>query len=127
MKDVKYFVCEHCGNLVEVVEASGVPMMCCGQKMTELKPNTTDAAVEKHVPVVKEEAGKVTVEVSSVAHPMTEEHHIAWISLQTDKGVQRKTLDHTGAPKAEFQLAGEKAVKAYAYCNLHGLWAAEVK
>ena len=123
----RFFICKHCGNLIAMVKDTGVPVVCCGEKMHELIPGTTDASVEKHVPVVKEEAGKVTVEVSSVAHPMTEEHHIAWISLQTDKGVQRKTLDHTGAPKAEFQLAGEKAVKAYAYCNLHGLWASEVK
>lgn len=126
-KEVKFFVCEHCGNLVEMVNDSGVPMMCCGQKMTELKPNTTDAAVEKHVPVVKVEGSQVTVEVSSVQHPMTEEHHIAWVCLQTEKGSQLKYLDPVGKPAAVFTLEEDKAVKVFAYCNLHGLWVADAK
>ena len=126
-KETKFFVCEHCGNLVEMIHDAGVPMMCCGQKMTELKPNTTDAAVEKHVPVVKVEGDTVTVDVSSVTHPMTEEHHIAWIYLETEKGGQRKVLDPTAAPEAKFQLVDDKAIKAFAYCNLHGLWAADAK
>ena len=126
-KDARFFVCEHCGNLVTMIQDAGVPMMCCGQKMTELKAGTTDAAVEKHVPVVTVDGDVVTAEVGSVTHPMTEEHHIAWIYLQTEKGGQLKMLDHTGEPVAKFNVAGDKAEKVYEYCNLHGLWAADVK
>ena len=124
---MKFFICEHCGNIITFVENKGVPVMCCGQKMTELTANTTDAAQEKHVPVVEKTADKVVVTVGSVDHPMTEEHHIAWIALETNQGMQRKELPHTGEPKAVFALAeGEKAVAAYEYCNLHGLWKKEL-
>lgn len=117
----------HCGNIVEMVEDKKVPVVCCGEKMTELNPNTTDAALEKHVPEVEVNGNVVTVKVGSAAHPMTEEHHIAFIYLETDKGVQKKYLDHTGAPEAVFALAGgEKPVAAYEYCNLHGFWKKEL-
>ena len=110
-----------------MVEDKGVPVFCCGQKMTELKANTSDGATEKHVPVVTVDGNVVKVVVGDVAHPMLEEHHIAWIVLETNQGVQRKYLDHTGAPEAVFVLAeGEKAVAAYEYCNLHGLWKKEI-
>ena len=125
---VKLLKCMHCGNIVEFVNESGVPIVCCGENMKVLDPNTTDAAQEKHVPVVEVAGNKVTVKVGSVAHPMTEEHHIAFIIVETDKGgVYKKYLDHTGAPEAEFVLAdGEKAVAAYEYCNLHGFWMKEI-
>lgn len=99
--------------------------MCCGQKMVELVPGTTDAAVEKHVPVIKQEGQKVTVEVGSVTHPMMAEHYIEWIVLETEKGYQKVDLKPEEAPSAEFALVeGDKVVAAYAYCNLHGLWKA---
>ena len=124
---MRFFICEHCKNIVTFVEDSGVPVMCCGQKMTELVANTTDAAQEKHVPVVEKDGDKLIVSVGSVEHPMTEEHHIAWIAVETKNGSQIKYLDHTGAPEAVFALAeGEQAVAAYEYCNLHGLWKAEI-
>lgn len=89
----------------------------------ELKANSTDAAVEKHVPVIDIEGNKVTVTVGSTLHPMTVEHHIDFIVLETADKAVMKTLEPTGEPKAEFNLAeGEKVVNAYAYCNLHGLW-----
>ena len=122
---VKLYKCNHCGNIVAMVEDKGVNPMCCGELMTLLNPNTTDAATEKHVPVVEAEGNKVTVKVGSVAHPMMEEHHIAFIILETNQGMQIKHLDHTGAPEAVFALAeGEEAVAAYEYCNLHGFWKA---
>lgn len=127
MKELKFYVCEHCGNIAVLVENHGVPLMCCGQKMTEIKPNTTDAAVEKHVPVVTVSGNEVKVDVSSVTHPMTEEHHIGWVYLETEKGGQVKYLAHTQAPEVKFVLENDKAVKAYAYCNLHGLWVGECK
>lgn len=121
---MKFYICEHCKNIVTYVENKGVPVMCCGQKMTELVANTTDAAQEKHVPVVEQDGDKVIVTVGSAEHPMTEEHHIAWIALETKKGSQIKYLDPAGAPKAEFSLADDELVAVYEYCNLHGLWKA---
>lgn len=126
MKDPRFFVCEHCGNLVGVIHDAGVPMMCCGQKMTELVPGSTDAAQEKHVPVIKVDGDKVTVSVGSAAHPMVPEHFIEWVYLQTEKGGQRKALVPGAAPEAVFVLTDDKPVAAYAYCNLHGLWKATV-
>lgn len=121
----KFFICEHCGNIIAMVENKGVPVMCCGQKMTELVPGSVDAAVEKHVPVVSVEGNLVTVTVGSVAHPMLPEHSIKWISLQTEQGNQRKVLKPGDAPTAQFALCeGDKVVAAYAYCDLHGLWKA---
>ena len=127
MKQHRFYVCKHCGNLVGLIHDAGVPLVCCGEKMTELVPNTTDAAGEKHVPVAEISGDKVTVKVGSVAHPMTEEHSIQWIYLQTEHGGQRKALMPGSAPEAVFALAGgDKAVAAFAYCNLHGLWKADL-
>ena len=123
---MKFYKCEICGNMVEVVKSSGVPMMCCGQKMSEMVPGTTDASVEKHVPVIKVDGNKVNVFVGSAEHPMVEEHFIQWIALETKQGVQRKALVPGAAPSADFVLAdGDEVVAAYEYCNLHGLWKAE--
>ena len=123
---MKFFICKHCGNLVGVINDAGVPMMCCGQKMTQLIPGTVEASVEKHLPVVTVDGDKVKVEIGSVAHPMAEEHSILWVYLQTNKGGQRKNLAVGEAPVAEFSLLNEKPVAVYAYCNLHGLWKTEV-
>ncbi|MGN0577740.1 MAG: desulfoferrodoxin family protein [Ruminiclostridium sp.] len=126
--EIKFFICRHCGNIVTFAKSKGVPVMCCGQKMEELVPNTTDAATEKHVPVVAVNGAEVTVTVGSVAHPMTEEHLIEWVCLVTEQGWQLKKLAAGAAPEVKFALAeGDKAVAAYAYCNLHGLWKADVK
>ncbi len=120
---MKFFVCEVCGNFVEMIKESGAPMSCCGQKMKELIPGTSDGAVEKHVPVCKVDGNKVTVSVGSVEHPMTPEHYIEWIAIETAKGEQRKVLKPEDKPCAEFELsADDSVVAAYAYCNLHGLW-----
>lgn len=120
---MKFFICDHCGNIIAFVKNKGVPVMCCGQKMRELVPNTTDAAVEKHVPVIHVEGNHVTVTVSTVDHPMVEEHFIEWIALETEQGNQHKPLQPGQKPQVEFELCpGDKVVAAYAYCNLHGLW-----
>lgn len=120
---MKYYICEHCGNIIEYVKETGVPVMCCGQKMTELIPGTSDGAHEKHVPVVKVNGDKVVVEVGTVEHPMVEAHYIQWIAIETTKGSQKIKLEYTDKARAEFKLAdGEKFVAAYEYCNLHGLW-----
>lgn len=120
---MKYYACEHCGNIIEYVKESGVPVMCCGQKMTEIVPGTSDGAKEKHVPVIITDGDKVIVKVGAVEHPMVEEHYIEWIAIETTRGSQRVKLDYTDKPKAEFKLAdGEELIAAYEYCNLHGLW-----
>ena len=120
---MKYFVCEHCGNIVEMVNDSGVPVVCCGEKMKELVPGSVDAAVEKHVPVVTEDGNKVKGFVGEVEHPMVEEHYIGWVAIETKEGMQRKYLKAGEKPEAVFALAdGDKLVAAYAWCNIHGLW-----
>ena len=119
----KFFICEHCGNIIAMVKNTGVPVMCCGQKMTELVPGTTDAAVEKHVPSYVVEGNKVIVTVGEVEHPMAEEHYIEWVSIQTKQGNQRKALKPGEAPKICFSICeGDEIEAVYAYCNLHGLW-----
>lgn len=121
----KFFICEKCGNIVAAVKESGVPIMCCGQKMTKIEPGTTDAAVEKHVPVYQVEGNIVRVTVGSVEHPMLPEHYIEWISLQTKTGNQRKALKPGDAPTACFAICdGDEVEAVYAYCNLHSLWKA---
>ena len=123
--ELKFYVCEHCGNIITYVRNSGVPVMCCGQKMTELVPGTVDAALEKHVPVVETAGNVVNVKVGSVEHPMLAEHFIQWIALETNQGSQIKYLQPGQAPQASFALAEGEEVKAvYEYCNLHGLWKA---
>lgn len=123
---MKFYVCKHCGNIIAYAENKGVPVVCCGEKMTELIPGSVDAAQEKHVPVIKVDGSLVTVTVGEVEHPMLEEHHIGWIALETKQGNQRKTLAVGGKPEVQFALVdGDEVVAAYAYCNLHGLWKAE--
>ena len=126
MCENKFYICEHCGNIVGMIHSAGVPLMCCGQKMTKLEAGVVEASHEKHIPVVTVEGNTVRVNVGSVTHPMSEEHHIAWIYLQTNRGGQRKCLDVTGAPEVTFALADETPVAVYAYCNLHGLWKADI-
>ena len=123
---MKFYVCTHCGNIVAFANDAGVPIVCCGQKMAELVPNTVEASVEKHLPVISQEGNIVTVTVGSVDHPMGEEHLIDWVALETQQGNQRKHLIVDGEPKVQFALVeGDAVVAAYAYCNLHGLWKAE--
>ncbi len=125
--ETKFYICEHCGNLIGMINDAGVPMMCCGQKMTKLEAGTVEASREKHIPVVTVEDNIVRVDVGSVAHPMAEEHSILWVYLQTDRGGQRKNLQVGGLPAVTFALSDEKPLAVYAYCNLHGLWMAEIE
>ena len=123
MKETKFFICEKCGNLVGMIHESGAPMSCCGQKMTEIIPGTVEASREKHIPVVEIEGKTVRVTVGSVLHPMTAEHSIEWVYLQTCRGGKRKNLSPDTDPIVSFTLdEDECAVAVYAYCNLHGLW-----
>ena len=125
--EVKFYQCLHCGNIIAFAKNTGVPVVCCGEKMQEIVPNTTDAAQEKHVPVVTVDGQKVLVRVGSVDHPMLDEHYIEWICLQTKQGNQRKAIKPGDAPEACFMLCeGDEVIAAYAYCNLHGLWKTEL-
>lgn len=121
----KFLICQHCGNLIAMVQDNGVPVFCCGEKMKEIAPGTTDAAQEKHVPVWEQQGNQITVAVGDVEHPMTPEHYIQWICLQTNQGSQHKKLEPNTPPCACFALAdGEQVETVYAFCNLHSLWKA---
>ena len=121
----KFYKCQHCGNVIMKFVDSQVPVVCCGEKMKELVPDTVDASLEKHVPVVTKIDDKtIKVQVGSVAHPMLEEHHIAFIYVETEKGGIR--VDLKDKPEAVVYLGEEKAIAVYEYCNLHGLWKTEL-
>ena len=122
---MKFMRCKHCGNIIAFVDEKQPKIICCGEPMQEIVANTTDAAKEKHVPVIKVDGTHVTVTVGSVAHPMVDDHWIEWIVLETKTGNQRKVLHPGQEPKAEFEMVkGDEVVEALAYCNKHGLWKA---
>jgi superoxide reductase len=123
MSDFEFYRCERCGNIVALLKKGGGTLTCCGQAMTKLEANTTDAAKEKHVPVVVREGGKIKVSVGSVPHPMLPEHHIEWIALVSGDKVEFRFLKPGEEAKAEFDEVASGTV--YEYCNLHGLWKAE--
>ena len=121
---MKYYYCEICGNVLEAVDDKNVTPICCGKQMNELTANNDDsAAKEKHVPVFNKNGYLVNVKVGETPHPMSEEHYIKWIEVETDKGIYRKFLNPDDKPTAEFVINEKEVVlKVYAYCNLHGLW-----
>ena len=121
-KRLQIFKCGVCGNIVEVVHASAGELVCCGKPMLLLDENSTDAAREKHVPVVEAVGDGIKVTVGSVAHPMTGEHYIEWIELLVNGFALRQFLKPGDAPTATFGGVSGGDVKARAYCNLHGLW-----
>ena len=110
---LKFFACEHCKNIAAMVKDAGVPIVCCGEKMKELIPGTTEGAAEKHIPVCQVEGNRVTVTVGSTEHPMLDEHSIEWVALQTKQGAQYKVLTPGHSPTVSFAL-----------CDVHGLWKA---
>lgn len=124
MKSLKFVRCDTCGKIAVVLKDSPCPTMCCGKEMTVLEPNTTDAAQEKHVPVVTREGNTITVTVGSVEHPMLPEHYIQWIVLETENGFRVAELKPGDKPQVKF-FENEKVIAVYEYCNLHGLWKIE--
>lgn len=122
----KFFLCKHCGNLIGLIHNKGVPMTCCGEKMSVIEPNTVEASTEKHLPVINVSGDKIDVSIGSAAHPMEADHHIAFVYVETERGGQRKCLQVGGSPDASFAFVDDKPVAVYAYCNLHGLWKTEV-
>ncbi len=121
---MKFFICSHCGNIVTKVRDRKVPVVCCGEKMQEIVPGTTDAATEKHIPVYEVSGDTLSVTVGSVEHPMAEEHYIEWICVEYADGFDIKYLKPGEAPRAAFATGGRKVVGVYEYCNLHSLWKA---
>ena len=118
-----FYFCPTCGKLVSAIKDTRSPLMCCGEWMRELFPNTAQAAREKHMPVYTQAGATVTVRVASAEHPMVAEHFIEWICLKTARGGQLKHLAPGDAPSAVFTLTEEDRPEAvYAYCNTHGLW-----
>jgi superoxide reductase len=115
------YKCEVCGNMTNVVHASGGTMVCCEKPMTLLQEKTTDQGKEKHVPVVEKSAKGILVKLGSVPHPMEEKHYIEWIEVRTGNNVSIKGLLPGEKPEAEFSVA-DTNVKVRAYCNVHGLW-----
>ena len=124
---MKVYKCLQCGNMIQMMKESGIPVMCCGKKMEELVPNTVEASEEKHIPVIDVNGNRVTVTVGSVEHPMETEHYIEWICLETKNSEQYRQMKPGDTPTATFVLGDDEVVAAYAYCNLHGFWKAEVE
>ena len=121
----KFYKCPHCGNVITKMVDSGVPVVCCGKPMEELVANTVDASVEKHVPHVTHTSnGMFKIEIGGVHHPMTVEHHIDFIYVETEKG--GITVNLNDEPVAEVCVCKDKPVAVYEYCNLHGLWKKEL-
>lgn len=120
---MELYRCNHCGNLLTFVDHPGCPVMCCGQAMENVPANTTEAATEKHIPVIEQDGTKVVVKVGSVAHPMLEAHYIQMIALETKKATYQKVLKPGQEPVAAFIIDDDdEIVAAYEYCNLHGFW-----
>ncbi len=122
----KFYICRHCGNLALMMNDAGVPMVCCGEKMDELVPNTAEASREKHLPTVLVKGDTLHVDVGAVHHPMSEDHLIQWVYVQTEKGGMCRRLTARDGVQMTFALGGCKPVAVYAYCNQHGLWMTSV-
>lgn len=126
--ELKFFKCNHCGQIIIKLVDTGVPVFCCGEPMEELIPDITDGALEKHVPDVQITDNRVCVNVGEVDHPMIPEHFITDIVLESKRGYQVCPLAPGQAPHADFMLdEGDAPVRAYAYCNIHGLWVKEIE
>lgn len=124
----KFYKCDACKVIIEVIAGKNETFECCGNVMTEMTSNTSEGAHEKHLPVIEISDNIVTVKVGTVLHPMLEEHSIEWIYLETKQGSQRKKLSPSQDPIAKFVITDDDApVAAYAYCNLHGFWKTEIK
>lgn len=121
---MKFYRCKHCGNIIVKMKDSGVSVVCCGEKMAEMPLNSQDFSNEKHVPVVSVENDVLTVNIGSVAHPMSVEHLIEWIYVEYSNGGEFVYLKDE--PIARFNIANKEVKAVYSYCNLHGLWYKEI-
>lgn len=120
---MEFYKCKHCGNIIAYVKNTGVKVVCCKEPMERVIANSVDASQEKHVPIVEINGNDVRVLVSTIEHPMAEEHFIEWVAIETKFGNQRKILTPNSKPEVSFSLVGDDEIKnVYAYCNIHGLW-----
>lgn len=126
MCENRFFICNHCGNVMGLLEDSGVPIICCGEPMEHMDPDESDGAKEKHLPVVDVQENRVRVTVGEVEHPMSDDHSIHWVYLSTTHGGHRKCLAIDHPPVCEFLLTDEEPLAVFAYCNLHGLYKTEL-
>lgn len=124
-RNVKFYKCPICGNVIGLISGDAKHMSCCGKEMQELKPNTVDAAQEKHVPVYTVVGDFIDVKVGEVEHPMQEDHYIMWIAQVSDKQTTRVRLNPGEKPECRLQYIPNSEI--YAYCDKHGLWMTEVK
>ena len=125
---MRFSKCNKCGNMVGFIHKTAAPVICCGEPMAELAPNTVEASTEKHLPAVNVSGNNVNVQIGSTPHPMEKEHHISFAYVETKNGGMRRNLAVGGEPKVSFAFSDDdKPVAVYAYCNLHGLWKTEVK
>lgn len=124
---MNFYKCSECGAIITDIKECHCPCkyVCCDKQMTLLTANTVDAAVEKHVPVIESSGNVVTIKVGEVVHPMIDEHYIEFIALETTKGSYLRKLKPGEEATVKFTLDNEEIVKAYAYCNLHGLWSSK--
>jgi len=120
---LEIYKCEVCGNIIEVLHGGDGELVCCGEPMNKLTENTTDAAKEKHVPVIEKIDGGYKVTVGSTLHPMVEDHYIEWIELIADGKAYRQFLNPGDEPIATFCVKAD-IVSAREHCNKHGLWKA---
>ena len=121
----QFYICNHCGNIIAMVKNSGIPVQCCGANMQEIMPGTSDGSQEKHVPVYNVNGETVSVSVGAVEHPMTDEHNIEWVCVESEEGLQFKKLNPNTSPQISFSLSkGDKVKAVYAFCNQHSLWKA---
>lgn len=120
---IRFFICKHCGNIIAMIKDSGVPVKCCGENMQEIIPGTSEGAQEKHLPVYDIKGETVKVSVGEIEHPMTPEHYIDWVCVETEDGFQLKKLNQGMAPHISFNITKGDNIKAvYAFCNQHSLW-----
>ena len=123
--NVRFFICNHCGNIIAMIKDQGVPIKCCGESMKEIIAGTSEGAKEKHIPVYKVSGEAVTVSVGEKEHPMTDDHYIDWVCMETEEGFQLKKLKADMPAKISSSLTkGDKVKSVYAFCNQHSLWKA---
>ena len=122
----KFYFCESCGNMIVLIKDEGVPVVCCGDEMTELVPNTVEASLEKHLPNVTVSGNTINVQIGSTPHPMEDSHYIMFVYVELENGGQCKCLCSGKEPKLSFGFIDDKPIAVYAYCNLHGLWKSEI-
>lgn len=124
--EMKFYRCNSCGNIVALVKNGGGPLDCCGKPMELLAANTVEASAEKHIPAITRDEKKIYVNVGSIDHPMAPEHFIEWVYFQSEGKGQIIYLEPGDKPNVHFGIGHRKPIAVYAYCNLHGLWKADL-